>query len=220
MARQVRSEATRQKIIDAAIDVYNEVGYAAAGRGAIVERMGMTKGALYHHFDSMDALTSAIVDQGSDILQSALGNVTESSAPGLENMIHSTFVAAELLVSNRVIRASHQLVLVAGKFNESASRVYTNWAQAMAAQARRAAAEGDLRPEVDPDAVSESIIDAVYGAQVLGMATSSGDLVGRLSRMWELLLPAVATESSRSYFREFVAREGLRRIENTPAERS
>lgn len=218
MARQVRSEATRQKIIDAAIDVFNEVGYAAAGRGAIVERMGMTKGALYHHFDSMDALTSAIIDQGSEILQSALGTVTKTFAPGLENMIHSTFVAAELLASDRVVRVSHQLVLVAGRFSESAAGVYANWVQSMAAQARRAITEGDLRPDLDPDEVSESIIEAMYGAQLLCAATSSGDPTVRLSRMWELLLPAVATDSSVGYFREFVAREGLRRIEHTPVE--
>jgi Bacterial regulatory proteins, tetR family len=46
MARQVRSEATRRKILDAAVDAFNEVGYAAADRGAIIERTGMTKGAL------------------------------------------------------------------------------------------------------------------------------------------------------------------------------
>lgn len=63
MARQVRSEATRRKILDAAIDVFGEVGYAAAGWGTIIERTGMTKGALYHHFDSKESLASAIIQE-------------------------------------------------------------------------------------------------------------------------------------------------------------
>lgn len=46
MARQVRSEVTRRKILDAAVDVFGEVGYAAANWGTIIERTGMTKGAL------------------------------------------------------------------------------------------------------------------------------------------------------------------------------
>ena len=46
MARQVRSEATRRKLLDAAIEVFGEVGYVAAGRTAIIERAGVTKGAL------------------------------------------------------------------------------------------------------------------------------------------------------------------------------
>jgi hypothetical protein len=46
MARQTRSEATRRKILDAAVDVSNEVGYSAAERGPIIERAEMTRGAL------------------------------------------------------------------------------------------------------------------------------------------------------------------------------
>src|SRR5271157_3890211 len=82
MARQVRSEVTRRKILDAAIDVFGEVGYAAAAWGTIIERTGMTKGALYHHFDSKESLASAIIEEGSDTLLVAFRNVCGSSSPG------------------------------------------------------------------------------------------------------------------------------------------
>ncbi|HXB85418.1 MAG TPA: TetR family transcriptional regulator [Mycobacterium sp.] len=45
MVPKARSETTRQKFLDAAIDLFSEVGYAAAGLGEIIERAGMTKGA-------------------------------------------------------------------------------------------------------------------------------------------------------------------------------
>ena len=67
MVPQARSEATRQKLLDAAIDLFSEVGYAAAGLGEIIERAGMTKGALYHHFDSKDALATAIIEQSTNL---------------------------------------------------------------------------------------------------------------------------------------------------------
>ncbi|MGC2655061.1 MAG: TetR/AcrR family transcriptional regulator [Mycobacterium sp.] len=213
MARQVRSEATRQKIIDAAIDVFNEVGYTAAGRGEIIERAGMTKGALYHHFDSMESLASAIIDEGAEVILAALGSMSASS-PALENMVHGTFVIAELLASDRVARASDQLILTLGKFNEAAFRVYTTWLEVMSTEARRAIAEGDLRADLDVDVVSESIVGAMYGNQLLCKATSSSDLTGRLSRMWELLFPALVEDASVPYFREFLAREALRHVEH------
>ena len=81
MARQVRSEVTRRKILDAAIDVFGEVGYAAAGWGAIVERTGMTKGALYHHFDAKEPLASAIIEEGSETLLVAFRSVCGSASP-------------------------------------------------------------------------------------------------------------------------------------------
>ena len=46
MAPQARSEATRQKILGAAMDLFSEVGYATAGLGEIIDRAGMTKGLL------------------------------------------------------------------------------------------------------------------------------------------------------------------------------
>ena len=40
-----------------------------------------------------------------------------------------------------------------------------------------------------------------------------GDHIERLRRMWELLLPAIVTDASLPYFREFLAREALRHIQ-------
>jgi AcrR family transcriptional regulator len=216
MARQARSEATRRKLLNAAIDVFNEVGYTAAGRGEIIERAGLTKGALYHHFDSMESLTAAIIDEGAEVILNNLRGMAESSSPAMENMVHGTFLIADLFAADKIARAAEQLMLASGTFNDTVARVYAGWLAAMAAEARRATAEGDLRGDLEADAVSESITAAMFGTRLLSQATASGDLVGRLSRMWELLLPALVTETSLPYFRQFVAREALRHRSSVP----
>ncbi|MGH3971055.1 MAG: TetR family transcriptional regulator, partial [Mycobacterium sp.] len=191
-------------------EVFNEVGYAAAERGAIIERAGMTKGALYHHFDSMDSLTSAIIDEGSDIVLSAFRAMCESSSPALENMIHGTFAVAELFTSDKVARAAEQLTFAFGEFNEAAAGVYHNWTEAMASQASRAVAEGDLREDIDPSVISESIVGAMLGARLLSRAIPRSNHIERLTHIWELLLPVIATDAALPYFREFLSREALR----------
>ncbi|BBX46143.1 ScbR family autoregulator-binding transcription factor [Mycobacterium cookii] len=214
MARQVRSEATRRKILDAAVEVFTEVGFAAADRGAIIERTGMTKGAFYHHFDSMEALASAIIDEGAALVVTELGAMSDSFSPALENILHSTFITADLFASNKVVRIAEQLTLAFGKFNDTAIAAYRHWIDAMTVEATRAIAEGDIRAELDPHMVSESIISATFGARVLGQTTSDDrDLVRRLTQMWELLFPAIVTETSLGYYREFLARESLRHVE-------
>lgn len=214
MARQVRSEATRRKILDAAVDVFTEVGFASADRGAIIERTGMTKGAFYHHFDSMEALATAIIDDGANLVVSELGAMSDSFSPALENILHGTFVTADLFATNRVVRTAEQLTLAFGKFNDSAGKAYVAWIEAVTAEARRAIAEGDIREELDPRLVSESIIGATFGARMMGQNTGDGnDLVRRLTYMWELLFPAIVTETSLGYYREFLAREALRHVE-------
>jgi AcrR family transcriptional regulator len=219
MARQVRSEATRRKILDAAVDVFTEVGFAAADRGAIIERTGMTKGAFYHHFDSMESLASAIIEDGSNLVVSELGALSDSFSPALENILHGTFVTADLFATNKVVRTAEQLTLAFGKFNDTAGTAtaytaYAAWIEAMTVEARRAIAEGDIREDLDPHMVSEAIIGATFGARMIGQrAGDDSDLVRRLTQMWELLFPAIVTETSLGYYREFLAREALRHVQ-------
>lgn len=218
MARQVRSQATRRKILDAAVDVFDEVGYAAADRTAIIERTGMTKGAFYHHFDSMESLASAVIDEGAELVLDVLAAISDSFSPALENMVHGSFAAAELFTSDKVARTAEQLTLAFGKFNGTAARVYTDWVEGMAAEVRRAITEGDLREGLDPKMVSESVIGATFGTWILSQSTPSGnDLIARLTHMWELFLPAIVTDTSLAYYREYLAREALRHVEHDPA---
>jgi len=215
MARQVRSEATRRKILDAAVEVFTEVGFAAADRGAIIERTGMTKGAFYHHFDSMESLASAIIEDGAALVVAELSTMSDSFSPALENILHGTFVSADLFATNKVVRIAEQLTLAFGKFNETAGAAYTAWIDSMTAQTSRAIAEGDIRSELDAKTVSEAIIGATFGARMIGQATTDdNDLVRRLTQMWELLFPAIVTETSLGYYREFLAREALRHVEH------
>lgn len=210
MARQVRSEATRRKILDAAIDVFSEVGYAAASWGTIIERTGMTKGALYHHFDSKESLASAIIEEGSETLLLAFRNMAGPSSPALENIIHGTFVVAQVSRSDKMARAAEQLTVALSGFNDAAARVFTSWLTVMATEARKAGNEGDIREELDPELVAESIVGAAFGIRLLADATSGDDLMRRLSRVWDVLLPAIAADTSLPYFLEFLAREALR----------
>ena len=57
-----RTARTRAALIDAARALFAERGYAGAGREEIVERAGVTRGAMYHHFAAKDALFVAVYE--------------------------------------------------------------------------------------------------------------------------------------------------------------
>jgi len=86
---------------------------------------------------------------------------------------------------------------------------------AMATQASLASAEGDLREDLDPYVVSESIVNAMLGAQLLAKTADGDDHIKRLTRSLQLLLPAIVVDTSLAYFREFLARESLRHRQAT-----
>ncbi|HJT93794.1 MAG TPA: ScbR family autoregulator-binding transcription factor [Mycobacterium sp.] len=218
MARQARSEATRQKIIDAALALYAEIGYTATGMGDIIERAQLTKGALYYHFDSKEAVAAAVIERGSQDLLAAFRTACQSSAPAIENLIHSTFVVANVMAHSRVAREAARLTYTLGQLDESA-RANSAWLATIATQLRRVAAEGDLRDDIDPDAAAETLVATTTGTSLMSFEASCGaDLSARLLRTWRILLPALVSEHSIGYLREFVAREPLRATESTASQ--
>jgi AcrR family transcriptional regulator len=56
-----RSAQTRTALVTAARELFAEKGFVATTRDEIAARAGVTRGALYHHFDSKTAVAAAVV---------------------------------------------------------------------------------------------------------------------------------------------------------------
>lgn len=56
-----RSAATRAGLVKAARELFAEKGFALTSRDEIAQRAGVTRGALYHHFESKTAVFAAVV---------------------------------------------------------------------------------------------------------------------------------------------------------------
>jgi AcrR family transcriptional regulator len=57
-----RRSATRQALLDAGRELFAARGFAGAGQEEIVERAGVTRGALAHHFGTKQGLFRAVVE--------------------------------------------------------------------------------------------------------------------------------------------------------------
>jgi AcrR family transcriptional regulator len=58
-----RTAATRRALLDAARSLFAEKGYHGAAAEEIVRRAGLTRGALYHHFEDKKDLFRVVVDE-------------------------------------------------------------------------------------------------------------------------------------------------------------
>jgi AcrR family transcriptional regulator len=78
--QQERSRATRQALLDAAIESLAEVGWAGTTVVAVAARAGVSRGAAQHHFTTRDDLVRAAVEKVSDDITAGLrANVAEVS---------------------------------------------------------------------------------------------------------------------------------------------
>lgn len=57
-----RSASTRKRVLDAAKTLFVAKGYAGTGTPEIVAQAGVTRGALYHHFEDKRSLYLALVE--------------------------------------------------------------------------------------------------------------------------------------------------------------
>jgi AcrR family transcriptional regulator len=79
-----RSEATRTALIAAARELFAERGYGGVGTQEIVRRSGVTRGALYHHFEGKADLFRAVFEQMEEQLAQRFATEALSAEDPLE----------------------------------------------------------------------------------------------------------------------------------------
>src|ERR687890_1434680 len=61
--QEERRAATRRALLGAARELFAEGGYHATAAGEVVGRAGLTRGAMYHHFEDKRDLFRAVVEE-------------------------------------------------------------------------------------------------------------------------------------------------------------
>jgi AcrR family transcriptional regulator len=75
--RDADARATREALIDAALELFTERGYAEVGTEEIVARAKVTRGALYHHFADKRDLFRAVFERVEGDLMERIGATME-----------------------------------------------------------------------------------------------------------------------------------------------
>ena len=69
--RRGRPGYDREGILEIAVQAFNEHGYDATSVGLLADRLGLSKSAIYHHFDSKGALLEVALDRAMSALEGA-----------------------------------------------------------------------------------------------------------------------------------------------------
>jgi AcrR family transcriptional regulator len=150
-----KGERTRGAILDHALDLASVVGLEGLSIGALASHSGLSKSGLFAHFGSKEALQLATLKAASAAFIDQVMAPARSKPRGLErlramfenwlgwterNQGGCLFVTAAVELDDRDGPAREFLV---GQ--------QRSWLEALARQARYAAAGGELRADLDPE---------------------------------------------------------------------
>src|SRR4051794_3045420 len=85
--REAEARATREALIDAALELFTERGYAEVGTEEIVAQAKVTRGALYHHFTDKRDLFRAVFERVEGDLMQRIGATMRSADDPYELMV-------------------------------------------------------------------------------------------------------------------------------------
>lgn len=79
--REEYAESTKVALMESARDLFAERGYADTSIAEVVDRARLTRGALYHHFESKQDLFEAVLEQAeSDLVAQIAANTSGATA--------------------------------------------------------------------------------------------------------------------------------------------
>ncbi|RSS73315.1 TetR/AcrR family transcriptional regulator [Streptomyces sp. WAC06614] len=214
--RQHRAEVTRQAILDGAAVAFDRSGFGGTSLSDVVKHAGVTKGALYFHFPSKEALARTLmaeqlrvadlVPTGPETPSPGITGPEASSrgttgadttspnptGPGLQTVIDLTHHMAHGLRSDTRIRAGIRLVIEFGSFTDPDPSPYEGWIDICIKCLTPAQDRGDLHRSLDVHALSTYLVGAFTGIQVTShVRTGRTDLHDRVVDLWNLTLPAI-----------------------------
>jgi AcrR family transcriptional regulator len=190
---QARAAVTRHNVLLAGAKIFEEQGFAAATIAQILQEAGVTKGAMYFHFDSKESLAQAIIEEQ----HNWQGDTGDQRELAVQRLIRQTFSFVHALQVDPLMRASIRLTLERSTFGTTDPSAYEGWLTVVRSLLEEADQHGELLRGVDVDAAAYVIAAAITGTQLFSEAfTGRRDLVDRVLALWEALLPGLVTMST------------------------
>ena len=164
-----RNSGKRRRILEAAQELFGEVGFEAARMEEIARRAEVSKGTLYNFFDSKEDLLICAVEQamqdGVRTVTRAVGVAPDTPGSELRARLRSLFVEVLPLVTGGPNVLYQQVWSLAARDPVARERVFAHLREFYRAREaqfeatiREGAARGELRDDVDPGEVGQLLL--------------------------------------------------------------
>jgi TetR/AcrR family transcriptional repressor of nem operon len=194
VSRKTRPD-TREALLDAARTLFLRQGYTATGVDDICAAAGITKGALFHHFDSKHALGRAALERWVEDGRRAFGSGSYLQEPDpLKRALGFVDFAIEL--SRRgppgciVGIFAQELASTDEKLRAICAQAFTGMSEVFERMLLEAKARHAPDSTFDPKSIAQHLFAVFQGAMVLARAYQRPEIVAEHLRHFRAYLEA------------------------------
>ena len=171
---------TKAALVDAGTRLILEQGYHQTGIQDVLQAAGVPKGSFYYYFPSKEAFGMAVIAQFAATylarLEQYLGDTTASPLTRLRRHQEALLARFErhgcrggCLIGN----LSQELADQSPRLRAQLDAVLTSWRERYAQLFQEAQAVGDLRADLDPQALADFYLDSFEGALLRAKVSKS-----------------------------------------------
>ena len=193
---------TRQRLIAAASHQFAHRSYSMVSLDDILAEAELTKGAMYFHFQSKQALALAIIDDLTETSRVAVSELLARKMSGLETLINLIYLRAVQDTQDEVARAGVRLLEIL----DDTTNLWQSWIEFVASLIKKAIAEGDVIDHLDAEDVAKMLVALWIGIRRISDLDQPEDYLNTLQKTWILALPSFTNPNRIGYFIQFIKR--------------
>ena len=205
-ASERRADTTRQRLIAAASRQFAHRPYSMVSLDDILAEAELTKGAMYFHFSSKQALALAIIDELTEMSRVAVAELLALKMSGLETLIDVIFLLVVQDIQQDVARAGVRLLDTLDNPTSLPPGLWQSWIEFVTTLIQKAVTEGDVIDEHDPEDIAKMLVALWVGIRRTSNLDEPGQYLDNLQKAWILALPSFANPDRIGYFTQFIQR--------------
>lgn len=217
-ATERRAGNTRQRLIAAASRQFALRPYSVVSLDDILAEAELTKGAMYFHFPSKQALALAIIDDLTEMSNAAITELLTRKMSGLETLIDLVYLLAVQDRQHEVARAGGRLLESLDNTTDMPTTLWQSWIDFVTTLIEKAVAEGDVIDHRDPVDIAKMLVALLVGIRRVSDPDQPEQHLDNLQRVWILALPSFTNSDRIDYFTQFIKRRYSLALKKVAAE--
>jgi TetR/AcrR family transcriptional regulator, transcriptional repressor for nem operon len=201
-----RAGTTRHRLIAAASRQFARRSYSMVSLDDILAEAELTKGAMYFHFPSKQALALAIIDDLTEMSRTAVTELLAHRMSGLETLIDLVYLRAVQDTQNEVARAGVRLLETLDDTTAVPSTLWQSWIEFVTTLTQKAIAEGDFIDQHDPEDIAKILVALWVGTRRISDPDQPEHYLDNLQKALILTLPSFTDPDRFDYFTQFIKR--------------